>query len=159
SVNLKTVFTLFQESGLDFIVPARRQHVMDRVQRLRDLLKPDPLKKTHPMTQEYREEGWPTLLFTDECLDTIEEFENWELRGETSSEATVEKPEARNDHGIDAVSYALQGFWGEASPDHPLTRMMEAKDPSRKLREVLLNDLKKSLTPTPAANYTGDQVL
>src|SRR5258708_17128783 len=52
SVDSKTVFELHREHGMDFLLPAARQKVMDRIARLSHMLAPDPLRKVHPISRE-----------------------------------------------------------------------------------------------------------
>ena len=157
----KTVFELYRDAGLTKIslVTAKRMQVMDRVARMRDLLKPDPEKKIHPITGEVREEGWPTVIFTDDCdgeedggvkVDggTITEFEEWEIKPTTSSAKNPnEKPEEKNDHGIDACCYAVQVYFGENSPEDPQKVIERESTPSEILRKKVYANIEKQLKP------------
>ena len=165
SGSTKTTFELLRDAGMTKIslIRGKRQQVMDRVGRLRDLLRVDPEKKVHPVTGEIRELGWPTIIFTDNCdgendgvkVDggTISEFEEWEIKPTTSSAKNPnEKPEEKNDHGIDAASYAIQVFFGEGSPEDPKTMMERESSPAEILKKQVYERIEKQINPKTATN-------
>lgn len=160
SIDAKTVFDLHRDQdGMDFLLPAKRQKVMDRVQRMRDLMAPDPKKTHHPITNEFRKEGWPTLIICSNCEGLIKEIEDWELKEATVSEKTIERPEEKNDHGPDATSYLLQAFWGDASDEHPLTKSLRENSPTEILKREVMKDVRYQLAKNIPIRQNGDQML
>jgi len=167
----KNIYNLYLEAGLSKISlrPAARQKVMDRVERMRDLLRPDPAKRFHPISGEEREGGWPTLIFTEDCDGdipvngikaeggTITEFEEWELRDSSSSKKNPgESPQELNDHGPDAVSYAIQVYYGAVSnaEEEPVTRSQRENDPQERLKKSIYERLENDLSPKKVVNST-----
>ena len=160
SIDAKTVYELHKDQPyMDFLLPARRQKVMDRVGRMRDMLAPDPLKQYHPITNEFRPGGWPTLIITSDCEGLITEIEDWELKEMTTREKTVEIPEEKGDHGPDAVSYLLQAFCGDASPENETTREMRENTPAERIKKQIMADVQRSMTKGDPVQHSGDQVL
>lgn len=102
-----SVFQQLVRAGLNTLKPASKDQD-GRIMRLSSLLEVDPDLKNHPVTGQFREEGWPRLYFTEECHETIREFEEWEFSKTTNPQKDApEKPEERNDHYIDATGYAI----------------------------------------------------
>lgn len=157
----KTTYSMYMDSGMDKmnLIPARKQRVWDRVNRVRDLLMPDPLKQNHPITGEFREAGWPTIFFTEDCdgdeevngvkVDggTISEMEEWEIREQSSERRNApEEPESKNDHGPDCVAYVLQFYFNDVAPDHPQTIAIRTDSEQELLKKAIYEDLDKSLS-------------
>lgn len=159
SMDAKTVYELHMEQGMDFLLPAKRQKVMDRVSRLRDMMAPDPQKKYHPISNEFRAGGWPTLIITSDCVDLITEIEDWELKEMTTREKTVETPEEKNDHSIDSLSYMLQAFWGDASPENELTRSLREDTPAEALKKRIFADIELNMNKDVQHKQSGDMQL
>jgi hypothetical protein len=160
SLDAKTVYELHRDQdGMDFLIPAKRQRVMDRVQYIRDLMVPDPKKTHHPITNEFRREGWPTLIFCSNCEGLIKEVEDWELKEASVSEKTIEKPEEKNDHGPDALSYLLQAFRGDASEEHYLTKELRENTPQERLKKEIFKDISGQLNKGNGPRRFGDMVL
>jgi hypothetical protein len=140
---LETVYDQHRKH-LPFLAPAKRMSVLDRIARKRELLKPDKDKKYHPISNEYREEGWPTVIFLPACEATIQEHEDWEFAEVRNSNSDgKEKPQQRSDHGIDGSDYALQTYFYDNGPAHPLTEALESQE--SKLRKHFEKLIEESL--------------
>jgi hypothetical protein len=165
SGSTKSTFQLYLDAGMNrmSLYPAPKQWVRDRVERIRILLQCDPRKKYHPITGEYREDGWPTLIFTDNCdggnvLEgykqdggTISEMEEWEIRETNNSKKNAqEAPEEKNDHGPDALAYALTLYFGDASPENPKTVRERELDPLERRKKKIQERLEKAVSPVRA---------
>lgn len=144
SISASTVFEQLVANGLGYLQPAQRLKVEDRVSKLGSFLLPNKKLKTHPITGQYREEGWPRLMFTSDCEDTIREFEEWEW-GKVNSELSdpKEKPEERNDHGIDACAYYITSYGNERAPMNDVDAEAIANDPVLKNRKRIEKYLKE----------------
>ena len=162
SGSAKSTFQLYIDAGMNrlSLYPAPKQWVRDRVERIRILLQCDPRKKNHPITGEYREEGWPTLIFTDNCdggdvvdgykVDggTITEMEEWEIKETNNSKRNAnESPEEKNDHGIDALAYALTLYFGDNSPEDPKITRARELDPIEKRKKKIQERLENAVNP------------
>ena len=79
-----------------------------RIIKFSSILEPDKSRKTHPMTGEYREEGWPKAFFTPNCSNLMNEIKKWRWKDQpTGAKDPEEKPEERNDHYWDGASYGV----------------------------------------------------
>ena len=134
---------------------------------MRDLLKCDPKKQIHPITGEKRTEGWPTVLFTEDCDGdseingikaeggTITEFEEWEIKETNNSKRNIsEAPEEKNDHGPDAASYAVQIYFGDNAPEDPAVVHERDNDPQERLKKSIYERLDRDLAPKKVLDGT-----
>lgn len=162
SGSVKTTYKLYWEAGMSklSLYPAKRQKVYDRVERMRDLLKPDPNKQKHPITGEFREGGWPTVIFTEDCDGdqdmnirgveggTITEFEEWEIKETNNSKKNIsEMPEEKNDHGPDAACYVVQIYYGENAPEDPNVTAQREANPQEILKKSIFERLERHIAP------------
>ena len=139
-----TVFQQLQSAGMTFLSTARRNRDPDRAVRIRGLLECDPDKKFHPITGAKKDSGWPTLIFTDDCEKTICEFEEWEWAPIDSTRRDPKnKPEERDDHFIDCVSYALQLYFGQGSPEHAVTVSIKENTEEFKIKKIVDQQLQR----------------
>lgn len=131
---------------------------------------PDPLKQYHPITNEFREQGWPTVMFTEDCdgdpetkaVDggTISEFEEWEIREQASEHRNApEEPETKDDHGPDAACYCVQSYFGDKAPENQETVMTRIDTEQEKLRKIIVEDLKKSLGKNKKSGFPKGSTL
>lgn len=141
-----TVYRQFINAGYWNLQKAPRLPVEHRATRLGSLLLPNKNIKKHPITDEYREEGWPKLIFTSDCAGTIREFESWEYpknRGEAKDPKN--KPEEKNDHGIDATGYIVVNCFNDmTAPPHPATVEYDRMTTDAAWREKVQADFDKS---------------
>lgn len=79
---------------------------------------------------------------------TITEMEEWEIKETNNSKRNAnESPEEKNDHGIDALAYALTLYFGDNSPEDPkITRAREI-DPLEKRKKKIQERLERSVNP------------
>lgn len=161
SGSTKSTYQLYLDAGMNrmSLYAAPKQWVRDRVERIRILLQCDPRKKVHPITGEYRGEGWPTLIFTDNCdgngpdsnpIDggTISEMEEWEIKETNNSKKNaLEAPEEKNDHGPDSLGYLLTLYFGDASPEDPKITHAREVDPIEKRRKRIEQYIENSVNP------------
>lgn len=139
-----SVYEQLVEYGLNYLQPAHRLSMEDKVAKLANLLTPKKDLKTHPITGQYREEGWPRLMFTSDCEATIQEFEEWEWpRQRNELVDPNEKPESRNDHGIDATEYFATTYGDQKAPMNEIDQMIIDNDPVIKNRERIEKYLRK----------------
>lgn len=79
-----------------------------RIIKFSALLEPDKSRPIHPLTGERREEGWPRIFFTPNCVELKKEIKRWRWKDKASgSKDPNEKPEERNDHYWDGASYGV----------------------------------------------------
>lgn len=125
-----TIYEQFVEHGLSWVGMAPRLPILDRVGKMASLLLPSRQIQKHPITGEFREEGWPRLMFTEECEQTIQEIEEWEWgKIKSDNKDHNEKPEEKDDHGIDACTYILCCVGNEKAPVDDITRELRESDP------------------------------
>ena len=63
----------------------------------------------HPLSREYRDEGWPRLYIFKNCVNLIEHIKQyqWKRQPVTADEDAKEKPREKDDHDVDAMGYIL----------------------------------------------------
>lgn len=141
-----TTFEQYLSEGMAFLNLPARLHVKDRVDLTARALLPQRRMKIHPITKEFREEGWPKLMFTSDCEQTIREHEEWSWpsRNSTLKDPTG-SPEEKNDHGPDATAYLLIGLGDDARSDEDpgIVRARES-DPNFRTRRAVTERLKKA---------------
>lgn len=155
-----TVYQQFIQAGYWNLTKAPRLPVEHRATRLGALLMPDPKIKKHPITGEHRDGGWPKLIFTSECEGTIREFESWEYPKRSDAKDPKNKPEERNDHGIDACGYvAVKCYEGLVAPENPATIAYRRQTENTSWREQVLADINRHRVPeTPKQNNSYGMV-
>lgn len=142
----QTVFQQFIAEGLWYLQLASKVPITTRVERLSLLLHPDKKIQNHPISGEFREEGWPRLIFTSDCPETIEEFETWEYPENRSDKKDPNnKPEEKDDHGIDSTFYGIHRFLNAQAPEHESTRQYKRLTENLDHREKVEADLARCL--------------
>ena len=138
----KTVYTQFYEAGISNLMPGKREtREYQGVSYMRQLLEPHP-SVGHPSKDEKREGGWPQLYFTKDCPKAVEEFEQWEwMEHKNTKKDAPEKPQEKNDHGIDSIKHVLL-LGLSAAPADPLSQEMFRNSFAYKQNQLITRDLK-----------------
>jgi hypothetical protein len=132
-----SVFDQLVSAGMNKLSKSSRD-LDGRVVRIATLLEPNRLLSTHPVNGKQRPEGWPRLFLTEDCLQTVQEIEEWEWsKTNSDSKDPLEKPEMKDDHGIDALGYVLVKVTSKAPLDFDSERMYEVS------QEKELDDYKR----------------
>jgi len=102
----RSVIDEYWDHGISTI-PSDR-HVPARINRVAEWLMLDP-DHPHPLTQEYRDEGWPRLYIFKNCVNLIEHIKQyqWKRQPVTADEDAKERPREKDDHDVDAMGYIL----------------------------------------------------
>lgn len=102
----RSVMDEYYDHGI-ITIPSDR-HKIARVNRVAEWLRLDP-NHPHPLTGEYREEGWPRLYIFQNCFDLIEHVPQyrWKPLPPTAKEDAREEPLKKDDHDVDALGYIL----------------------------------------------------
>lgn len=120
-----SVFDQLVAAGMKKLAKSSRD-LDGRVVRIATLLEPSRLQIKHPITGVNRDAGWPRLMLTEDCKQTIQEIEEWEWSKVTTDAADPkEKPEMKDDHGIDALGYVLVKVEERAPEDYDSQRIRE----------------------------------
>jgi hypothetical protein len=137
-----SVFKQLVESGLTNLTPGRREtNDLAGVSLLSQLLQPQEAIP-HPISDRTRSGGWPQLYFTLDCPVVTSEFDEWTWKGhKDQNKDAPEKPEERNDHGIDSVRYALS-LGMQTAGIHPLTQTLYENSPAYHNQKLIEKDLK-----------------
>lgn len=135
----KTVYQQFYEAGLHNLMPGKREtREYQGVSYMRQLLEPDS-RVPHPFT---RIMGAPQLFFTQDCPKVIEEFEQWEwMEHKNEKKDAPEKPQEKNDHGIDSIKHVLLLGLSKA-PQDPLSIEMFKQSFAYKQQQLINRDMK-----------------
>ena len=132
-----SVFDQFVSAGMTRLAKSSRD-LDGRVVRIATLLEPSCLFQKHPVTGKNLDTGWPRLFLTEDCLLTVQEIEEWEWsKTQSDSKDPLEKPEMKDDHGIDALGYVLVKVTSKAPLDFDSERMYEVS------KEKELDDYKR----------------
>lgn len=88
-------------------IPSDR-HKIARVNRVAEWLRLDP-DHPHPITGEYREEGYPRLYIFKNCTELAEHVPGyrWKPQSPTATEDAKEEPLKKDDHDVDTLGYIL----------------------------------------------------
>ncbi len=79
-----------------------------RTSKINTMLEPDPDMQEHPVTKEFRKDGWPHLFITEDCPNLAQEMEEYQWKAVKDDLSPLkEEAEERNDHLIDSLGYAL----------------------------------------------------
>jgi hypothetical protein len=88
-------------------IPSDR-HVAARINRVGDWLRLDP-KVPHPITGEFRTEGWPRLFIfknNPHLIEHVGQYQ-WAKKRPTQEADAKEKPLEKDDHDVDSLGYNL----------------------------------------------------
>ena len=154
-----SVFDQLVASGMTKLSKSSRD-LDGRVMRIATLLEPNHLLRKHPVTDKILSSGWPRLFLTEDCEATIREIEEWEWTKTVSeSKDPLEKPEMKNDHGIDALGYVLVKVTEKAPLDFDSEKMYEVSkekeidDYKRDWCKTIMDDSNTSIGRADGAVY------
>lgn len=102
----RSVIDEYWDHGISTI-PSDR-HVPARINRVAEWFYMDP-DHPHPLSQEYRDEGWPKLYIFKNCVNLIEHVKmyQWKRASIMQDEDAKERPREKDDHDVDALGYIL----------------------------------------------------
>lgn len=102
----RSVIDEYLECGVN-VIPSDR-HRIARIQRVAEWLTPDPMVP-HPITGEFREEGWPRLYIFNSCINLKEHVPQyrWKPKPPNADNDPQEEPLKKDDHDVDALGYML----------------------------------------------------
>lgn len=150
-----SVFDQLVTAGMTKLAKSSRD-LDGRVVRIATLLEPNRLLSEHPVTGKRSDIGWPRLMLTTDCMQTIQEIEEWEWSKVTSdAKDPLEKPEQKDDHGIDALGYVLVkvtekaplDFDSQQSYDTDQSKLLE--DDKKEWCQSIMDEMKSGGTSRP----------
>jgi len=102
----RSVIDEYWDHGIPTI-PSDR-HVAARINRIAEWFMLDP-EHPHPVTGEFRKEGWPRLYIFKNCVELIEHIQQyqWKKKPPTQEADAKEEPLAKDDHDVDCLGYIL----------------------------------------------------
>lgn len=138
----RTVFQQFMDEGLSGLMPGKREtKEYQGITYLMNLLSPNPQVK-HPLSGESSVKGYAQLMFTEDCPKIIAEFEEWQwMEHKQEKKDAPEKPQEKNDHGIDSLKHIiLLGL--SAAPADPTSQFMKMQSFAYQQQKLIDRDLK-----------------
>jgi hypothetical protein len=102
----RSVIDEYWDHGIP-VIPSDR-HKIARVNRVAEWLRLDP-EHPHPITGEYRPEGYPRLYIFKNCFELAEHVPGyrWKPQSPAATEDAKEEPLKKDDHDVDALGYIL----------------------------------------------------